>query len=110
MNAAKQRYERLKSDGRCVICKATAAAVGVRCLSCAAKDKQRRDDKFASGLCHSCGLRPYSTVRDRRFAAGIGDIPGRDVDRQIHHCDACAARFRSRAVKSYYRKRRAVAV
>ena len=109
MNAAKKRYERLKATGRCVICTATAAG-GVWCLSCAAKAKQRRADRFASGLCHSCGLRPYSTVRDRRFAAGIGDIPGRDVDRQIHHCDACAARFRSRAVKSYYAKRHDVVV
>ena len=45
MNAAKKRYERLKSDGRCVICTATAAG-GVWCLSCAAKAKQRRADIF----------------------------------------------------------------
>ena len=58
---------------------------------------------------------PAGCVRTRLFAIGalrpgIGDIPGRDVDRQIHHCDACAARFRSRAVKAYYAKRHDVAV
>ena len=68
VNAAKKRYERLKSDGRCVICTATAAG-GVWCLSCAAKAKQRRADIFASGLCRTCGLRSYTAVRDRRFTA-----------------------------------------
>ena len=108
MNVAKKRYERLKASGRCVICKATAAG-GVYCLSCAAKNKQRRVDRLASGLCHSCGVRPYSTVLDRRFAASasIGDIPGRDANRQVHLCDQCRERSRSRALKRYYYLKRA---
>ena len=108
MNAAKKRYENLKARGRCVICTATAAAGGVRCLSCAAKEKQRRADIFASGLCRTCGRRPYTTVPDMRFAAGIGDIRGLDANRQTHHCNVCAAR-RSRSLKAYYAKRHDVA-
>ena len=101
MNAAKKRYERLKASGRCVNCPATAAAGGVVCLSCAAKNKQRWAERLASGLCHYCGVRPYSTVHDRRFAASasMGDIPGRVANRQIHLCDQCRERNRSRALK-----------
>ena len=106
MNAAKKRYENLKARGRCVICTATAAR-GVWCLSCAAKAKQRYERRRAAGMCHSCGLRPYSTVHDRRFtaSASIGNIPGRVANRQIHHCDECRERDRSRSLRAYYARR-----
>ena len=59
MNAAKKRYERLKASGRCVNCPATAAG-GVYCLSCAAKNKQRRGGEISVGAVPF--LRPASVL------------------------------------------------
>ena len=83
LTGSKKRYERLKESGICVYCKTAEAIPGrVWCSPCTAKEKQRRVDRIALGVCSSCGkARP-----ERRFATG----------RLVKHCTVCLERGRAR--------------
>ena len=83
ITGSKKRYQRLKKAQVCVSCKKASSIPGrVWCPACTAKDKQRRVDRIAKGVCSSCGAaRP-----ERRFATG----------RLVKHCEECLARGRAR--------------
>ena len=81
---SKKRYERLKQSGICVYCKKASSIPGrVWCSRCTAKEKQRRVDRVAKGVCSSCGR----ARQERRFAT---------TGRLVKHCTVCLERGRAR--------------
>lgn len=69
--AFKARYERLKSEGRCVVCCVKHDRGTGLCATCAKKQsaashkaqKRRREFRLTNGLCVQCGGKPIDGMR-----------------------------------------------